>query len=107
MAGWLIFAISGWISRPREAYRLIYRRPIFAELVSSSLVLVGIYATVIILIGRWLSRWAIFGLDLSYPPLWGALCLATLVGALVAYPFHLWMIRRGVTPKPVTSSSRP
>jgi len=27
--------------------------------------------------------------------LWGALCLGTIAGMLVTYPFHLWMLRQG------------
>jgi hypothetical protein len=50
-----------------------------------------------ILIGRCFDRWtAPFGFDLSYPPLWGALCLAGVAATLLTFPFHLWMIRRGV-----------
>jgi len=96
-AGWLVFAISRWISQSEAGYERIYRRPVFTEVVSTCLVLVGLYPTVNILIGRWLSRWtAPFGFDLSYPPLWGVLCLGAFAGTLVAYPFHLWMLRRGV-----------
>jgi hypothetical protein len=48
-------------------------------------------------IERWLSRWtAPFGFDLTYRPLWRALCLGALIGTLVAYLFDLWMLRRGL-----------
>lgn len=95
--GWLIAALSRWISRPNKIFELSYKSPLFAEAVSTCLVLVGLYPTVNILIGRWLNRLTVpFGFDLFYPPLWVALCLGTLIGALVAYPFHLWMIRRGL-----------
>jgi len=96
-AGWLIFAVSGWISGSKMGYERAYWRPAFVEVVSTCLVLVGMYPTVNILFGRWLSRWTIpFGFDLTYPPLWGALCLGAIAGALVTYPFHLWMLRRGM-----------
>lgn len=96
-AGWLIFAASRWISRSDASYGLAYRRPVFAEVVSTCLVLVGVYPTVNILIGRYLARWTVpFGFDLFHPPLWGVLCLAALAGTLVTYPFHLWMLRRGL-----------
>ena len=66
-------------------------------MLSTCLVLVGEYPTVSILIARCLGRWMVpFSLDLLYPPLWGVLCQATLAGTVMAYPFHLWMIRRGV-----------
>jgi uncharacterized protein len=96
-AGWLVFAISRRISKSETRYERIFRRPMFAEVVSTCLVLVGLYPTLNILIGRSLNRWtAPFGFDLSYAPLWDALCLGTFAGTLVAYPFHLWMIRRRV-----------
>ena len=96
-AGWLIFAVSRWISRSKMGYERAYWRPAFVEVVSTCLVLVGVYPTVNILIGRWLSRWTVpFGFDLTYPPLWGALCLSAIAGTLVAYPFHVWMLRRGM-----------
>ena len=51
------------------------------------------------------NRWSPFGLLLTDPLFWPLLTLATIVGALVAYPFHFWMARRGVVrwevPSPV------
>lgn len=37
-----------------------------------------------------------FGFDRTYPALWGALCLGAFAGTLVAYPFHLWIVKRGM-----------
>ena len=96
-AGWLIFAASRWISRSDGRFLTSYQRPLLAETVSTCLVLAGAYPTLIELISQFLGHWtAAFGFDLSYPPLWGGLSLAAAAGTLVAYPFHLWMIRRGV-----------
>ncbi len=95
--GWLIFAASRGISRSDDRFSTAYHRPVLAELVSACLVLAGAYPTLIALIIRFLGPWTgplIF--DLTYAPLWGGLSLACLAGALVTYPFHLWMIRRGV-----------
>jgi dienelactone hydrolase len=96
-AGWLILILSRRLSRHQSAFGLAYRRTLFAEVVSTCWVLAGAYPTVNILIGRCFDRWtAPFGFDLSYPPLWGALCLAGVAATLLTFPFHLWMIRRGV-----------
>jgi hypothetical protein len=68
-----------------------------AELASTFLVLTGAYPVVLVglqrVVGPWLGP---FNPDFTYPPLWGALALGTLAGALVTYPYHLWMTRRGV-----------
>ena len=66
-------------------------------MVFTCLAVTGAYPTMILLGDIYLQRWAgPFGFDLLYPPLWGVFCMAALAGTLVAYPFHLWMIRRGV-----------
>jgi len=96
-AGWLIFTVSRWLSRFDAGYTSIYHRPLILEAASTCLVLTGIYPTVNIINDRWLSRWTFpFGFDLSYPPFWGALCIAVFIGTLTVYPFHIWMLRRGV-----------
>jgi hypothetical protein len=95
-AGWLIFTISRWISRSEAGHDHYSRRPLFVEVASACLVLAGLFPTVDIIIMRWLNLWTNpSGWDLSYPPLWGALCLGAIVGTPIAYPFHLWMLRRG------------
>jgi hypothetical protein len=94
--GWLVFGASTWISRSAAGHDLYSRRPGFAEVVSTCLVLVGLLPTVNILSMRWFFQWTLpLGFDLFYAPLWGALCLGTLAGTLIAYPFHLWMLQRG------------
>jgi len=94
--GWLVFVVSKWVSHTDANYALSYRRSVFAETVSTCWALVGIYPTVNIIGGWTFERWtAPFGFDLTYPPLWVVLCLAVFVGLLTAFPFHLWMIKRG------------
>jgi hypothetical protein len=95
-AGWLVFAVSKWISHTDANYALSYRRSVFTEAASTCWVLVGVYPTVSIVNGLTIERWTVpFSFDLSYPPLWVVLCMAVFVGTLTALPFHLWMIRRG------------
>jgi uncharacterized protein len=96
-AGWAVFASARLISLANASYRQSYRRPVAAEMASTCLVLAGVYPVVNALITKYLSPWTVpFGFDLLYPPLWGALSLGAVAGTLLAYPFHLWMIRRGV-----------
>ena len=93
--GWLVFAASRWISRSEPNYAQSYQRSLFAEAVSTCWVLTGAYPTVNILGSRYIEPWTVpFGFDLSYPPVWGLLCLAALIGTLLAFPIHLWIIRR-------------
>jgi len=95
--GWLVFAVSRWVSRFDTDYPLIYYRSIILEVVSTSCVLTGVYPMVNIINDLWLSRWTYpFGYDLTYLPLWGALCIAVFAGTLTAYPIHVWMLQRGV-----------
>jgi hypothetical protein len=96
-AGWLIFAASRWISRSDPRYLMSFRRPVLAEMASAGLVFTGAYLTVGWLSSQILEAWSSpFGVNLSYPPLWGVFSLAALAGALATYPLHLWLIRRGV-----------
>jgi hypothetical protein len=93
----LTFALSRWLSRPDPGYGRAHRRPVFAEAVSTCLVLAAAFPTVNVIITSCIAPWAApFGFGLFHLPLWGALCLATMVGVVLTYPFHLWMIRRGV-----------
>lgn len=94
---WFILAVSKWISQSTAAHDLYSRRPLFVEVVSTCLVLTGLFPVVFYLMMRWFNFWT-YGRpwDLLYPPLWGALCLGAIAGTLVTYPFHLWMIRRSL-----------
>jgi hypothetical protein len=96
-SGLLVYAAATGLSRSDPAFRDSYRRPLLAELASTFLVLTGAYVVVVVGLqcvgGPWLGP---FRFDFSYPPLWGVLAAGTLAGAVVTYPYHLWMIRRGV-----------
>ena len=95
-AGRLIYAVSRWISRSDARFLASFRRPWYAEVASTCLVLAGalpVFAVLERIFRRWLGP---FVLDLLYPPLWGGLILAGLVGTLVSYLLHWWLIQRGV-----------
>jgi len=94
--GRLIYVATRWFSRSDARFLASFRRPWYVEAVSVCLILAGAVPIFVVserIFRRWLGA---FVLDLSYPPLWGGLILAGLAGALVAYPFHWWLIRRGV-----------
>ena len=95
-AGALTFALTRWLSRSDASYRSAYSRPLFVETVSTCLVLAPAVPIVITAIAICKNFWNPFAVDLFYPPFWGAFCLAALAGMIVTYPFHLWMIRRGL-----------
>ena len=96
-SGWILFAAARRLSRSDASFAAAYRRPVLAEVGSTGLVVAGAYPTLIALVNRFFGPWTSpFGFDLTYAPLWGGLSLACLAGTLLAYPFHLWMIRRGV-----------
>jgi hypothetical protein len=96
-AGLLVFAAARRLSRSDGGFSAAFRRPVLAELASTALVLAGAYPTLIALITRFFGPWTgSFPIDPLYAPLWGGLSLACLAGALLAHPFHWWMIHRGV-----------
>jgi len=103
--GLLIFRAIRWSATRDVRYRGALRRPPLAEVTSTNMVLAGVYPVVIILIDRWLEPWYPVGFGLTNPLLWGILSLGAIAGALVAYPIHVWMIRRGLVrwgvPSPV------
>jgi uncharacterized protein len=95
--GWLVFWVARQLSRTDDRFSSAYRRPLLAEAPSTVLVMAGAVPTIVVLVNRFFGRWPTpFGIDLFYPPLWGVLSLACLAGAVIAYPLHRWLIRRGV-----------
>jgi uncharacterized protein len=95
--GWLIFALVRLLSRSDPRFQADYHRPWLAEMTSTCLVLLGGFLTFIYLFSNVFTSWVGPGsINLTYPPLWGAFCLAAVVGMCVTFPFHLWMIKRGV-----------
>jgi hypothetical protein len=95
-AGVLTFALSRWLSRSDTSYRSSHSRPLFVEIASTCLVLAAAFPIIIALSAIVNNFWNPYAVDLFYPPFLGAYCLLALAGMIVIYPFHLWMIRRGV-----------
>jgi hypothetical protein len=96
LAGLLTFHAVRWSATRDAQHSVALRRPAWAELSSTNMVLAGVYPVVIILIDRWLEPWYPFGFGLTNPLLWGILSLGAIIGVLTAYPIHVWMIRRGL-----------
>ncbi len=95
--GWLIFTLARLISRSDAHFQADYRRPCLAEMTSACLVILGAFPTIFYLINKIILSWlGPISPELIFPVLGAAICLAAIVGTLVTYPFHLWMIRGGV-----------
>jgi hypothetical protein len=96
-SGWLIFTLARLIIHSDARFQASYQRPWLADMTSTGLVLLGAFPTIIYLSDDIFASWVgPVSFNLTYPPLWGAFCLAAVVGMLVTFPFHLWMIKRGV-----------
>jgi cephalosporin-C deacetylase-like acetyl esterase len=91
ITGLLIPRITGLTSSLDDRLTIVLRRPVLAEVISTNMVLVGAFPVVIILVNWWFP----FGVYLTSPLLWSIFSLAAIIGALTAYPIHIWMIRRG------------
>ena len=94
--GRLFYAAARWASRSDVRFLALFRRPWLAEAASTCLMLACVFPAFFVLEKLFRTWLGPFVCDLSYPPLWGGLILAGLAGALVAYPLHWWLIRRGV-----------
>jgi hypothetical protein len=89
--GWVIFQALFMKSMLGGNYALALRRTFFAEFVSMNMVMVGMLPTMVILM---------HALPESHDPLrlefWGVMSVATLAGAITAYPINSWMVARHV-----------
>jgi dienelactone hydrolase len=73
------------------------RRSFLSELVSTNMVVAVGGLIFAILIEKWLYLWYPFpGWNLSSPPFWSIVSIVACVGAITAYPTHLWMIRHRI-----------
>ena len=92
ITGLLISRITQFASRLDSEYSIILCRPVSAEVISTNMVLVGAFPVVIMSVNWWFP----FGFYLTSAPLWSIFSLAAVIGALTAYPIHIWMTRRGL-----------
>jgi hypothetical protein len=100
VVGLLIFRAPLVASRLGTKYRVAVRQSLLAEIVSTSLVLTGTFPVLFLLSKRWFPD-----LGLDSPLFWGFVSLGAVTGALIAYPFNLWMARRGFSFWPVQEAA--
>jgi hypothetical protein len=92
LAGWLGFCAPLLALDMGHTYWLAARKSLLVSVMSTVLVAAGAVPVVIVLN----SRWYPYLLDLAGPYFWAMHTLAAIAGALVLYPFNLWMTRRGL-----------
>jgi hypothetical protein len=122
IVGWLIFRAPLMAARPGGKYWIAVRRTLLAESISTILVLAGMLPVLImtgmlpVLIAgtppvliMLPERWWFFALDPKSLLFWGVLPLGAIVGAVILYPYNVWMVRRGSAPWPgwATAESEP
>jgi len=91
ITGLLVFLLA-WVATPRDdRHRFPFRRPLLAAIISANMGVAGGWPVFIIIVNRW-SFAALALTDLLF---WAVLALGAIVGALVAYPLHIWMVHRG------------
>jgi len=93
VTGLLVFNLVCLLSTLGSKYRINLKKPLFAEILSTCLVLAGAYPVVIILINKWLDFLYPFGWDLTTPLLWIIFSLGAVASSILAFPAHYWLIR--------------
>jgi len=84
------------------SYLVAIRRTFFSEFVSMNMVMVGMIPVMVILMSRLPG-----GNDPKRPLFWGIMSLATMAGALTAYPINSWMVRLGIKHGMMTAQRGP
>ena len=97
IAGLIISGRTKWALMRDDRHRDNPSRLLFSQIISTNMVLTGAGPVFLLLNRGWLERWYPFGVDLGSPSFWGVLALAAIAGATIAYPIHVWMIRRRLT----------
>lgn len=90
--GWLALRAPLLAWQAGLPYGVAILRAALAEFISATLAFAGIYPTLAFLQSHWFDG----GFDLVDPRFWIMLPLAGLAGVTVAYPFHVWLARRGM-----------
>ena len=94
--GWLLFRAPPVAARSRRPYLMAVFRSLPAEILSTILVLSGMLTVLIQLSEHY--WW--FSLDPGTPLFWSVLSAGATAGAVIVYPFNVWMVRRNAAPWP-------
>jgi hypothetical protein len=73
------------------SYVQAVKRTILPEWLSMNAVMAGMVPVMVILMTRDMSA-----MEASSPRFWGVMSLATIVGALLAYPVNYWLVEKGL-----------
>jgi CubicO group peptidase (beta-lactamase class C family) len=95
LVSWLIFMAPTFAREAGEGYLVALRRTLLSAVITTILVLAGMLPVIILLQLRWFP---LGNFDVMNPLFWLMVSLAAMAAALVAYPFHHWMARRGFLP---------
>ncbi|MFX0145634.1 MAG: DUF4396 domain-containing protein [Candidatus Hodarchaeota archaeon] len=90
LIGWLIFRTPAMASALQTRYWDVIQRALLAEVISLNFVLSGAIPTLLIP-----SNWYPDFFGPASPPTYLLLSLAVTAGALISYPYQIWMINRG------------
>jgi dienelactone hydrolase len=104
LTGWVINRVTQLRYKQDLKSQIAYRRSFLPAVISTNMVLAGVYPVSAILIDKWLYQWYPSpGWNLSSPPFWVVVSIAGCIGAITAYTVHLWMIRHGMLQWEVSS----
>jgi cephalosporin-C deacetylase-like acetyl esterase len=104
--GWVINRVTRLGYKQDLNNQITSRRSFLSELVSTNMVVAVGALIFAVLVNKWLYPWYPSpGWNLSSPPFWAIASIVACVGAITAYPAHLWMIRHSMLAWGVSSLS--
>ena len=104
--GWVINRVTRLGYKQDLNNQITSRRSFLSELVSTNMVVAVGALIFAVLVNKWLYPWYPSpGWNLSSPPFWAIASIVACVGAITAYPAHLWMIRHSMLEWGVSSLS--
>jgi dienelactone hydrolase len=94
LTGWAIYRVAQQGYKQDIQNQFTSHRSFLSELVSTNIVVAVAQPIFAILIDKWLYPWYPSpGWNLSSPPFWAIVSIVACLGAITAYPVHLWMMQ--------------